>query len=229
MRQKSVTLLLGSVTAVLLVTLFLYAKIGQKGKDEKSAVSQQNLLRIMPEPSREDHILWEGSDDVVVVEYFDIDCRHCRDLLLKEDELPDSIKKNVRLIYRFFPLLDIFPHSLERAIIAECVSYASGDKAFFDFLRTVSRSYRESEERNDWMIAIAEKFVGNAVRLEECVSNKLSLEKINASRAGGYGAGIFSVPSFLVARKGMPVTKFDLLGPISGSQLLKAFADSKGR
>ena len=227
MSRKNLALV--SVFAVIMfsIAFFLYPKIRQNAGNRSVSVSQENFLQIIPEPSVEDHVLWEGSDDIVVVEYFDIDCQYCRALLLEEDTLADSVKKNVRLIYRFFPLLDIYPHSLDRAIIAECVSYESGETAFFNFLRAASHSYQEHEEKNNWLIDMAKRFVGDGVRFDDCVSKRLSVDKINRSRAGGYAAGIFSVPSFLVEKKGSPVTRFDLLGPISGSRLLKTFAGSK--
>ena len=228
-RNKSKSIAFFSILAVVIffIAFFLYPKIWRNIRNRDISVSQENLLQIIPEPSDEDHILWKGSDNIVVVEYFDIDCQYCRALLLEEDKLSESVKKNVRLIYRLFPLLEVYPHSLDRAIIAECVSYASGETAFFNFLRAASHSYQEHEEKNDWLVDIAKQFVGNDAHFQDCVSKRLSIEKINRSRAGGYAAGIFSVPSFLVAKRGMLVTRFDLLGPISGSRLLKTFADSK--
>jgi len=223
MLRRNLIFVVVFIVAGVLAT-FLYQKIGQDEGDQRVSVSQDNSIQITPAPSDEDHVLWKGSGDVVVVEYYDLDCPYCRSLLLEEDKLPDSVKNKVRLIYRWFPLVDIYPRSLERAIIAECVSFTSGEVAFFNFLRIVSSSYQKGKVGNDWLINMAKPFVNDAVYFEECVSKRLSLEKINRSRAGGYVAGIFSVPSFLVAKKGMPVKKFDLLGPISGSNLLKTFA-----
>ncbi|GEM_PF-5929795 len=226
MRKKKSFFLFGSIAVILFIAFFLYMKLRSSPESGEDS-PEKHALRITPEPSREDHVLWEGSDRAVVVEYFDIDCKYCRALFLKEDQLPDNIKKNVRLIYRLFPLLDLYPRSLERAIIAECVASESGDSIFFDFLRSVTRSYQQDEDKNDWIMNIANQFVSDHGHFQECVSKKLTLEKINRFRTGGYDAGIFSVPSFLVAQQGMPVKRFDLLGPITGSNLLKAFADVK--
>src|SRR3989344_9193985 len=101
-----------SVAVGLLAAFFLYLEVWPNTEHQGIFVSEADSIQITPKPSDEDHVLWEGSDSVVVVEYFDLDCPYCRSLLLEEDKLPESVKDRVRLIYRWFPLIDIYPRSL---------------------------------------------------------------------------------------------------------------------
>jgi protein-disulfide isomerase len=187
----------------------------------ESASTTNDELVITPAISDREHVLWEGSDAVTVVEYFDLDCQSCRDLLAAEDELPDGIQSKLRLIYRPFPLVDIHPHSLDRAIIAECVSTVGGNSNFFSFLREASRSYRQNDPGNKWLLDLGSQFVADRALFDQCVTKKLTLDSINLSRAGGYATGVFSTPSFLVEDGREPLMKFDLLGPDTGSRLLE--------
>lgn len=223
MSRKNFVFFAAPILAIVLIVFFIHPDLKWDEKDHTGS-SSENLMNAVAQQTNDDHVLWEGSDDVVVIEYFDLDCPYCRALLLEEDKIPDDIKKNVRLVYRWFPLLELYPQALDHAIIAECVSMAAGETAFFDFLRTISDSYEEHKEKNQWLVETASQFVEDDGYFDQCVSEKLSLEKINRFRAGGHAAGIFSVPSFLVAEKGMSIRKFDLLGPISGSRLLSKYA-----
>lgn len=212
---------------IMCALFFLYVGSKNKTEQELNDPDGQQLISALLKSPEEDHVLWEGSHDIVVIEYYNVDCPHCRDLLVEEEKLPDSVKEHVRLVYRMFPLIDLYPQSLERSIITECVSEVSGDMAFFDFLREMAHAYRQNEKTNDWFVNIARRFVNDRERFDSCVVTRSTLEKVNRARAVGYGAGIFSTPSFIVIKDGKILKKFDLLGRISGSRLLKMLAESR--
>ena len=179
---------------------------------------------IIPAISKQDHVLWDGNPAITIVNYYDFDCPHCKLLFFRELDEPENIKKEIRLIYRPFPLRQLFPRSLGRMIIAECVAAQTNDKIFFSFLEAGWRAYQPKSTDDIWLMKIAEGFVPNQSALHSCSQNQEPLARINNIRAGALVRGIFSTPSFLVQKQNQPLKRYDLLGEGTGSGLLEAFA-----
>jgi len=225
MRQRKISIIILLLVVVIIALFLAYLSSQRSGYENKqSAITNEGIVRIIPELSSNEHVFWEGSEEIVVIEYFSIDCPGCRNLLLEKETLPDKVKSQVRLIYRWFPLLNLHPQSLERAIIAECVSSVSGDSSFFAFLKSVAQLYQEKTSENVWLIDIAKQYVHDEIQFEECVSNKHTIDIINHQRAGGYSMGVFSTPTFIVIKKGESIKKFDLVGSVSGKRLLESLS-----
>lgn len=66
-----------------------------------------------------DHILGSPDAAVTLVEYGDFECPHCRQASLILDTLLESTPRDLRLVFRHFPLSQIHPHAQQAAEAAE--------------------------------------------------------------------------------------------------------------
>lgn len=66
-----------------------------------------------------DHILGPPDAAVTLVEYGDFECPYCRQANLVLAALLESIPRDVRLVFRHFPLSQIHPHAQQAAEAAE--------------------------------------------------------------------------------------------------------------
>jgi protein-disulfide isomerase len=74
--------------------------------------------------------------DMVLVEFADFQCPHCKDAQATVDKLIAEFP-NAHFVYESFPLTRIHAQAFRAAAYGVCVAKAGGDKAFFDFAAAV--------------------------------------------------------------------------------------------
>lgn len=213
---------------VILITGYFLGNfvISQLTSIHGNETSQEKGITLIPPVGEGEHIKWSGDSSRTIIEYFDLDCPTCRVLFSEEKKLPLAIKEKIRLIYRPFPLINIHPRSLERMIIAECVYNDGGDKEYFAFIDLFFKSYQEGTQNNDWVMRIAKNLVVNEDSFNTCVKQEDPIEKINTLRAGAAVSIVFSTPTLILVKDGMPVIKYNLLGTNQAIRIIQDFATS---
>lgn len=144
---------------------------------------------------------FKGGKDakVVVVEYSDFQCPFCfKGYKTIEDEVIKTYGDKVKFYYKHLPL-PFHPWAEPGAIIYECVKQQSPDAAWL-----VYKGYFENQKditvENAKAKAIeymGDKKVDQA-KLDDCVTNKKTLAKINKDKAEATSLGISGTPSFVI-------------------------------
>jgi hypothetical protein len=88
----------------------------------------------IPPISENDHIL--GNKDtaqVTIIEYSDFDCPFCKQYHLVLKKVVEESNGGVAWVYRQFPLIQIHPNALTKAVASECVAKIKGNDAFWKY------------------------------------------------------------------------------------------------
>lgn len=157
-------------------------------------VENKSSIEYLPPPSSSDHYKWKTDTPYTVVNYFSMDCPHCKKLDLIEEENRGKYEKSFNLIYRHSPLPSQ-PLSGEKAVIAECVYQQSGDKGMFALISDSYANYRSFTKDNKWVIDIAKKYVQDGSSLDSCISSSEMKAFINNKKIEAVSQGVQGTPT----------------------------------
>ena len=159
------------------------------------------------------------SSDITVINYFDLDCVHCKNAYVLEDKNINDYIGKINIVYRHNPL-EIHPLASEKVLIAECVYKISGEdnKVFFDFVKEVYDNFEKNKKSNYWVINIAQKYIDKNKKeeLSICMSDEKLKDKISKQRSVNLLNHIIYTPTILVFKGSDFVKKYDRL---SGGQV----------
>ena len=79
-----------------------------------------NHIDLAEPVSPTDHSLGPDHAPVVLVEYGDFECPNCKQAAPAVEMLLRRFEEQVRFVFRHYPLLDVHPHALAAAEVAEC-------------------------------------------------------------------------------------------------------------
>ena len=80
------------------------------------------MSALFPPPSSRDHVRGPARAPITVVEYGDFECPHCGRAYVIVKEIERRLPREVRVIYRHFPLTKIHPYAEHAAEIAEAAA-----------------------------------------------------------------------------------------------------------
>lgn len=126
---------------------------------------------------------------VVVVEFYDFQCPHCRMAAAEAKKIVDA-NKGVQLVHKQYPL-DFHPHA-KQAAIAAMAAHAQGK-----FMALHDRFFEEQDKLEPKLI---EKIVGSAgLDMERYKAASTEAKRlVEQDRAEGDAAGIEGTPTFFV-------------------------------
>ena len=205
-----------------LVLLFVIVMVIYK-KSSPGIVLKTSV--IYTEPSQEDHyLLYDKKNIITLVNYFSLDCDHCKKAYLLEDGLISTLatsSKNINIIYRHNPLLSQ-PLSKEKALISECVYNQTGDAQFFNFIKEVFVLYKKSNN-NLWVKDIAKKYLTSQEKFDQCLISIAMKEKIQKQKNDNVLSGITYTPTILVYQNKEFVRKYDGISGAVAHEILKYY------
>jgi len=76
-----------------------------------------------------------ASKDLMLVEFADLQCPHCKDAQVSMDKLAKDFPK-ARIVFESFPLVDIHPYAFQAAAYGACIAKKNSD-AFFTYAQAV--------------------------------------------------------------------------------------------
>jgi protein-disulfide isomerase len=79
-------------------------------------------MALTPPVSASDHITGNPESHIELVEYGDFECPHCGRAYPIVKRIQKDLGKNVKLIYRNFPLTKVHPHAKLAAVASEAAS-----------------------------------------------------------------------------------------------------------
>ncbi len=206
--NRARNLMLLCVGIVFLMGVTYLARVVNKSADTEVTTGRQYYNNTVPPPRADDRYRWKTDSPITVVNYFSIDCPHCRELFALESKREIFYKNTFSLIYRHSPLPTIQPLSGEKAVIAECVREQSSDAQMFNFIRSVFESYPESQDNNDWVKSIASKFVKNQEKLGECVKGE-GVKTVDRERIDALSHEVYGTPTIVVFQDEKPILRLD--------------------
>ena len=219
---KSNYILIGYVMSFLLIIfsfVYFYNTTYQNYKNKKVNLAIENTQKekiikeslLYQAPNENDHYKIKNANaKVTVINYISLDCPHCKEAYLLEDNNLYKYK-NMSLIYRHNPL-DIQPLSPEKALIAECVfENTLEDKVFFDFISKAFSDFDKDNKNNIWFKKMAYNFVKSKEAFNLCLEADVIKESIQNTKYKNIISGINYTPTLLVFVDGRFEKKFENL------------------
>jgi protein-disulfide isomerase len=150
-------------------------------------------LRIAVSAADADHSQGEDDAPIVLVEYGDYECPYCGQAASIVKRLQAAIGKQLKFVFRNFPLTELHPHALNAAKAAEAA--ASSGK----FWEMHDRLYASQDDLDlDSLRAYAEELGIDADEFERNFADRKTLERIEKDFEGGVRSGVNGTPSFFV-------------------------------
>ncbi len=190
---------------IVLVALFYIIKNNTSDaegvrRDESLSISELDQVdHYLPPPSESDHYkVRDASNTITIVNYFSMDCVHCRKAYLFEEKLLAKYGDKVNLVYRHNPLPDIQPLSPEKALIAECVYNQGGDVTMFRFMGETYEKFDIVNQDNNWIKDIANKYVDDKDKLASCMVDPKEKEKLSIAKNKAIASDVTRTPTIAI-------------------------------
>ncbi len=152
------------------------------------------VLRVPVSP--EDYVLGPAEAPVTLVEYGDYECPHCgRAHLVLQTILP-QLGREVRLVFRNFPLAEIHPHAQAAAEAAESVAAHGGNDAFWEMHDLLFEN--QDALAPDDLHKYAEAAGVDPAVVAKDLSTGAMTARVRADFKGGVRSGVNGTPTFFV-------------------------------
>lgn len=215
------------ITAVLVVWFGYFVYQYYTDREISSLAQEQSGIEFLPPPNASDHYKWKNDETpYTIVNYFSMDCPHCKELDAIEEKNRIAYEKAFSLIYRHSPLA-IQPLSGEKAVIAECVYNQLGDEEMFKFISDSYVHYEAFSRNNVWIQNLAKKYSKNISLLEGCFSGEEMKGFINDKKNEAASYGVRGTPTIAVFKEGVLLLRLDTVGENSVRRVMDYLVDRK--
>jgi protein-disulfide isomerase len=157
-----------------------------------SADSAQTLA---PPVSEKDHVEGPATARVTLVEYGDYQCPYCGSAHPIVKQLQKALGKELRFVFRNFPLRQAHPFAEHAAIASEVVG-AKGNEAFWKMHDTLYENQRALEDED--LASYAKKLGVTSEELESAYAGGPAADKVRTDFRSGVRSGVNGTPSFFV-------------------------------
>ena len=79
----------------------------------------------------DDHLRGNPDARITLLEYSDVDCPYCAQFHGTAIRLVNQFPEDLNWVYRHYPLPQLHPTSISKAIVSECAQQLGGDEAFW--------------------------------------------------------------------------------------------------
>jgi protein-disulfide isomerase len=150
---------------------------------------------LTPPVSEHDHAQGPASAKVTLVEYGDYECSYCGRAYPIVKLLQTKLGKQLRFVFRNFPLGQAHPHAQHAALAAEAVG-AHGEDAFWQMHDTL---YEHQDALEDEDLARYAEALGVPSReVTEAFGAGPIAQRVRADFRGGIRSGVNGTPTFFV-------------------------------
>lgn len=132
---------------------------------------------------------------VLLVEYGDFQCPHCRLAYPHVKKTLMDFGEKVAFVSRNFPITASHPMALSTAMVAEATA---GIGKYWEFIETVYKNQDMLSEGLDGLVEIAGIVGLDTAFITEALINKESLKKIEADQKSGLENGVKGTPTFFI-------------------------------
>ena len=151
------------------------------------------MSRLMVPVYSLDHVLGDPGAPVTLLEYADFECPHCRRAHLVIQEVLPRVGREVRFVFRHFPLAEVHVHALSAAEAAE----AAGAQGKFWPMHHVLFEHQDALETKD-LLGYAEVLRLDRARFIRELGDHAHLDKVKGDFRGGVRSGVNGTPTFFI-------------------------------
>lgn len=172
------------------------------------------MATLKPLVTEQDHIQGKEDAKATLVEYGDYECPHCGAAHPVVKRVQKHFGKDLRFVFRNFPLNEIHPHA-ESA--AEASEFAGANRKFWE----MHDGLFENQERlgEPLYLELAEELGLSAEALPKALEQGLYRSRVRADFSSGVRSGVNGTPTFFINGK-----RHD--GPFDYESLVLAIEDS---
>ena len=149
----------------------------------------------------------EGAADapVTIVEFSDLECPYCRQEATAIAQLMDQEPGKVRVVFKYYPLVQIHPWAMQAAKAAVCVA-AQHPAQFWNFEKSVFEAQDQITTVNadQRLHDFALESGAQPAPFNACLANPATLAQIKASLANGNRVGVSSTPTLFINGRIVP-------------------------
>ena len=154
------------------------------------------MVQLHPPVSTNDHIQGSASAAIELVEYGDYQCPYCGQAYPIIKSLQRSLGKNLKFVFRNFPLTEMHPNAMNAALAAEAAALQNKFWEMHDII------YENQQHLNDSnLLAYAEKIGLDLKRFKNDIKQQTLTDKIEQDFESGARSGVNGTPSFYVNGK----------------------------
>ncbi len=165
--------------------------------NEGTAPNIENIATV----TAEDHIRGNPNAPIMIVEYSDYDCPHCKSFHLTMQKIIEEYGPSgkVAWTYRHFPLTSLHPSAAYIANASECVAELGGNDAFWKFTDMIFGE-RATNELTDLsaLPAFAKDAGVNQADYEQCAKDRTYQEQVEADAANALAVGARGTPYSII-------------------------------
>ena len=143
-----------------------------------------------------DHVKGPANAKVTLIEYSDLQCPYCSRHEPTIAQIMAAYPKDVKLVYRHFPLSQIHPQAQKAAEATECAAKLGGDDAFWkakDFLFA-----NQATLGSELYKTMATNLKLNVANFTSCLDSGEMAARVARDYASGNDAGVGGTPATFV-------------------------------
>ena len=148
-----------------------------------------------------------ASKDLMLVEFADLQCPHCKDAQTAMDQLAKDFP-NARIVFQSFPLTELHPYAFKAAAYGYCIEKQKND-AFFPYAAAVfDQQAALTPETGDATLKAAVTKTGlDPAAIDACAATQPIKDQVNASIKLASDAGVDQTPMLSVNGHLLPLTQ----------------------
>ena len=158
-------------------------------------MSAEDGRTLAPPANEKDHAAGSAAARVTLVEYGDYECPYCGNAYAIVKQVQKEMGKELRFIFRNFPLRQAHEHAQHAAIAAELVG-AKSEKDFWAMHDTLYEHQRELDDDN--LARYAKEFGVTSAELTAAYEGNAAADRVRADFRSGVRSGVNGTPTFFV-------------------------------
>jgi protein-disulfide isomerase len=154
---------------------------------------RSSAARLVVPVTERDHCLGSPTAPVTLVEYGDFECAHCGQAYHVVKALVRRLGKQLRLVYRHFPLTVVHPHA---ELAAEAAEAAGSQNRFWQMHALLFE--HQSALGGQGLLSYAASLELDLQRFAAELSEHVHAERIREDFMGGVRSGVNGTPTFFI-------------------------------
>ncbi|MGH9486210.1 MAG: thioredoxin domain-containing protein [Terriglobales bacterium] len=182
--------------------------------DEREIIEGGEADRLSPDPWAQNrtklqlrHAPATGSPTapVTIVEFSDLECPYCKEEAGNLEQLMNVDPGKARLVFKYFPLTEIHPWSMQAAEAAVCVAQ-QGSPKFWDFEKAVFAAQDQitTADASSRLRTFASESGAALPPYDACLARPSTRADVESSIANGKQLGVSSTPTLFVDGRPIP-------------------------
>lgn len=154
-------------------------------------------VTVAPVDPKVDHIRGNVNAKVTLVEYSDLECPFCKHFHPTMQQIMDKYGKDVRWVFRHFPLDSIHSQARPEAMAAECAAEQGKFWEFIDKIYEVTpgNDGLDLTKLGEYATAVGVK---NISKFQSCVTDKKFADRVQRDTTSGAAAGVNGTPNTII-------------------------------